>query len=391
LLFKDILFPPHKLIVALTNFHLVSGAEVTDNNALISHLQDSLNVYKKDIELRKSVCPEVRDSSQARKLGEKVGAHIVIWGSIEKTSLEAEIIPHITIVRPLGKLKLEARQPQRMTISLARLDQIEFKERKARQITDAVLFILGLAKYELNKYQEAIQVFESIQNKNAEILLYIGNGYSFLPKPDFLKAATAYEMTVQMDSNLAQAYCNWGAALGNLGGHEEATGKFMEALRLNPNDDKAYFNWGVCLMKLGKNEEAIEKFREALRLNPDHAESYYNWGVALLNLKKNEEAIEKYKETARLDPKYDKAYYNWGLALGSLGRYEEATEKLERAIQINPKFAKAHRGLGATLIFLDRKEEAKKEFLTALELFRKQGRDEDVRKVEELLKELEGK
>jgi tetratricopeptide (TPR) repeat protein len=185
---QSILFPPNKLVVAITNFHLVSGAETTDNNALISHLQDSLKVYKNDIELKDSVYHEVRDSTQARILGERIDAHIVIWGSIEKTSTEAEIIPHITIVQPLGKMKLEQKQPEPTTnISIAELEQIAFRKRKAREITDVVLSILGLAKYRIEKYEESIEIFEKIQYKNAEIFFSIGNSYMFLPKPGFLR------------------------------------------------------------------------------------------------------------------------------------------------------------------------------------------------------------
>jgi len=384
-------YKAQKLVVALTNFHLVSGAETTDNNALISHLQDSLSVYKNDIELLKKVYPVVRDSLEACKLGEREGANIVVWGSIEKTSIEAEIIPHITIVRPLGKMKLEARQPEEVKISITELNNIDFKKRKAREITDVILFILGFAKYELDKYQEVIMVFDNIQNKNAEIFFYVGNCYLLQPKPDFIKAIDSYQRALTEDSNLVVPYSNWGVALANLGKDEEAIEKYKEATRLNPKDTEAHNNWGNALVRLGKHEEAIEKYKETVRLNPKYDKAYYNWGVALGNLGKNEEAIGKYKKAIRLNPNYGTAYYNWGIALGKLGNNEKAISKYKEAIRPNPNLAEAYGNLGVSLMKLGRKEEAKKEFLIALELFRKQGRSEDVKRVEELLKGLEGK
>ncbi|MCK4427413.1 MAG: tetratricopeptide repeat protein, partial [candidate division Zixibacteria bacterium] len=269
---KDILFPPSplkKLIVALTNFHLVSGAETTDNNALISHLQDSLKVYKKDVELKDSVYPEVRDSTQARELGERINAHIVIWGSIEKTSIEAEIIPRITIVQPLGKMKLEQRQPEpAMNISIAELKQIAFRKRKAREITDVVLSILGLAKYRIEKYEESIEILEKIQYKNEEIFFSIGNSYMFLPKPCLFR----------------------GVALGDSVRYEKAMENYKKGLQLKPDYAEAHNNLGLSLKKLKRCVEAEKEYRGALRIDPDYAVAHYNLGVLLLELKRYEEA-----------------------------------------------------------------------------------------------------
>ena len=385
-----------------------------------------MNVYKNDIELKKSVYPEVRDSTEARKLGEKENANIVIWGSIEKTYVEAEIIPRLTIVRPLGKMKLEARQLEpTIKISIAELDHIDFKKRKAREITDVVLFILGFAKYDFEKYQEAIAVFESIQNKNAETFFSLGNCYAFLKKPDLLKATEAYQSAIEEDSNFVKAYYNWGTALNSLGRHEDAIERFKQTVRINPKYGNAYCNWGVALYELGKYEDAIKKFKEAtlidpndaetycnwggvlgslgqhaeaiekykvaVRINPNDADAYSNWGVALGGLGRCEEAIEKYKKAIQLNPKNEKAYLNWGVTLGNLGRHDEAMEKFKQAIQIDPNYAKAHDNIGITLMILGRKEEAKGKFLRAKELFKRQGRDKDVKEVEGLLKELERK
>jgi tetratricopeptide (TPR) repeat protein len=278
---QSILFPPNKLVVALTNFHLVSGAETTDNNALISHLQDSLKVYKNDIELKDSVYPEVRDSTQARELGERINAHIVIWGSIEKTSKEAEIIPHITIVQPLGKMKLEQRQPEPTTnISIAELEQITFRKRKAREITDVVLSILGLAKYNIKKYEESIEILEKIQNKNAELFFYIGNSYMFLPKPGHLK----------------------GVALGD-----------SEALRINPEDADAHNNLGNLLKELKRYDEAEKEYKEAFRINPDYALAHNNLGNLFKELKRYDKAENEYEEALRINPDLAEGHNNLGI------------------------------------------------------------------------------
>lgn len=157
------------------------------------------------------------------------------------------------------------------------------------------------------------------------------------------------------------------------------------AFQLDPNFTQAYNNWGVILINLGKEDETIEKFEETVRLNQNYLEAYQSLQLALENLGRYEDAV-------KLNLNLAEAYYKWGAALCDLGKYEETIEKLERAIKINPNYAQAHKFLGKIFMFyVHRKEEAKKQFLIALELYRKQGRDEDVKMVEELLKVLEGK
>ena len=398
---KDILFPPNKLVVALTNFHLVSSAETTDNNALISHLQDSLKVYKNDIKLIDSVYPEVRDSTEARELGERVKAHLVIWGSMEKTSKEAEIIPHITIVQPLGKMKLEQRQPEPATnISIAELEQITFRKRKAREITDVVLSILGLAKYGMGKYEASIENLENIQHKSAEIFFYIANSYMFLPKPGFVrsvalsdsvryeKAMENYKEVLWINPDLAEAHNNLGVLLEKLKRYSEEEKEYREALRVNPDFARAHNNLGSLLSELERYPEAEKEYREALRINPDFAETHYNLGVLLKELKRYKDAEKEYKEALRINPDDAWAHNNLGVLLYELKRYPEAEKEYKEALRIKPDFAEAYFNLGILLKGLNRKDEAKREFEVARDLFRKQGKEEDAKIAEGFLKEL---
>ena len=67
------------------------------------------------------------------------------------------------------------------------------------------------------------------------------------------------------------------------------------------------------------------------------------------------------------------------------GEYNKAIKHYREAIRMDPDLAEAHTNLGVVFQTTDRLENAKKEFGTAKELFRSQGRDADVKKVEELL------
>lgn len=372
-----VFFPSKNLIVALANFHLVSGLEEPDNKALISHLQDSLRVYKDDIELKDSVYPEVRDSVKARELGKKKGAHIVIWGSMEKTEIEAEIIPRITIVQSLGKVKLDIRQYElRKKISIAELQQIEFRKTIAREITDVILFILGLAKYKKAKIQESLEIFRKIQNKNAEILLYIGNAYVLLMPPDFKLAAESYELATKLDSSLTQAYLNWGVALSYTGDNEEAIEKFKKVVEVKPDYAPAYYNRGVALGNLGRYQEEIDMYDSAITLDPHDPLIYINWGVVLMGLGEKqkdvewyyEQAIQKFELAVSIDQTSGTAHLNWGSALCRLGRYLQALDKFKRATEIDPRDAEAYSNWAGALNRLEKDKEAEAKAKKALNI-----------------------
>jgi len=71
-----------------------------------------------------------------------------------------------------------------------------------------------------------------------------------------------------------------------------------------------------------------------------------------------------------------------------LKNYLEAEKEYRTAIKINPDDAEVYANLGLLYIEMGKKEEAKKELQKAKELFKKQGREEDVIKIEDILKDL---
>ena len=63
--------------------------------------------------------------------------------------------------------------------------------------------------------------------------------------------------------------------------YDRAIENYRKATELKPDYAQAYYNWGVALGELGRYEEEIERYRKAIELKPDYAEAYVNWGVAL--------------------------------------------------------------------------------------------------------------
>ena len=150
----------------------------------------------------------------------------------------------------------------------------------------------------------------------------------------------------------------------------QASEKFAEAVRVNPDEQAAWCNWGNVLLtqartKSGEEADALfartgEKYAEAVRIKPDDHDTWNNWGTALLDQARTKsdaeadelfaQAGEKYAEAVRIKPDDHDAWNNWGNALLAQAKtktgaeadalFAQAGEKLKAAEQI-------HEGAGA--------------------------------------------
>ena len=128
-------------------------------------------------------------------------------------------------------------------------------------------------------------------------------------------------------------------------------------------------------------------------MNEDYkrAEVYMSLAIAYLKLQdvgKGERYFKKVLEVKRRLNDYvgiSRDYKRFGDFSVFKGEYNKAIKHYREAIRMDPDLAEAHTNLGVVFQTTDRPENAKKEFVTAKELFKSQGRDADVKKVEELL------
>ena len=157
------------------------------------------------------------------------------------------------------------------------------------------------------------------------------------------------------------------------------------ALLVELEDAEHLFYLGNSFDEKKDYKNAEKCYRKSLEFDPDYAEAHNNLGVLLKYLGRYDEAEEEYREAIRADPDLALAHYNLGILLNGLERYDEAEKEHREAIRIYPYLAEAHANLGILFSRTKRPKDAKKEFEIAKELFENQGREEDVKKVEELL------
>ncbi|MHC1599724.1 MAG: tetratricopeptide repeat protein [Candidatus Methanospirareceae archaeon] len=199
------------------------------------------------------------------------------------------------------------------------------------------------------------------------------------------EAEEEWRETIRVDPDYAAAHSNLGGLLHDQGRYDEAEEEWRVAIRVDPDYAAAHSNLGILLNNQGRYNEAEEEYRDAIRADPDLAAAHSNLGVLLGNQGRYDEAEKEYRDAIRADLDDAAAHYNLGNLLRDRGRFDEAEAEYRNAIQAYPDYADAHGNLGSLFLITERPEEAKKEFEVAKELFKSQGRDEDVKKVEELL------
>ena len=248
------------------------------------------------------------------------------------------------------------------------------------------LFYLGNAFYEKKDHESAEKCYRKSSEFNPDnAAAHYNLGILLQDMERYGEAKEEYREAIRADPDNAAAHYNLGILLKDLERYDEAEKEYREAIRANPDDAIAHYNMGVLLDDLRRYDGAEEEYREAMRADPDYTAAYSNLGALLSDLKRYEEAEEEYREAIRTDLDYAIAHYNLGVLLQDMERYDEAEEEYREAIRINPYLAAAHYNLGELLSETERPEDAKKEFEIAKELFEKQGREADVKKVEELL------
>jgi|GEM_PF-2789144 len=309
---------------------------------------------------------------------------------------------------------------------LRQYDQSETEYRRVLRIVPSFVHArnnLAVVLVKLRRYDEAEQELRKTLDIDPSFVKARNNlGFLLARLKRYEPAEKEYRGAIRMNPNYVKARYNLVSLLLELGRDQEAKEEFAHILRITPERDQAHVNLGNRLAQLGRYKKAEEEYLEALRINPAHCHARNNLANALVKLNRREEAEREYREVIRTNPRYVNAHHNLGSLLFEAGKYEEAQrkyrdalllephnaeyrcklgiaymasrrdeeaeEEFRIALRIDPNLGEAHVQLGLLLMVLDRKNEAKRELGTARDLFRKQGRGQEARKMEELLGQL---
>jgi len=143
---------------------------------------------------------------------------------------------------------------------------------------------------------------------------------------------------------------------------------YRRILSRDPGHADAWCNLGFVLKELGQPEAALEACGKALALAPDNPIVHCNLGGLALDGGDPQGALAHFRKALALDPVNVPALSGLSGVLGRLGRLGEALEADERALRQEPERAELHLNRGYTLMRSGRLEEAEAGLLRALAL-----------------------
>ncbi|MGH9763082.1 MAG: tetratricopeptide repeat protein, partial [Blastocatellia bacterium] len=153
---------------------------------------------------------------------------------------------------------------------------------------------------------------------------------------DYTSEVSMWSDVVRQRPNNQRAHTNLGISLASLKKTEEASGQFLEALRIDPNFELANYNFGFLLYSLGRIDEAAPYLRNAIRLSPKDAQAHYALGAVLIKQGHEEEGIREFLSTLQIDPDFAEANLQLGLEFEKQGKTDEAKRQYALAARLRP-------------------------------------------------------
>lgn len=161
---------------------------------------------------------------------------------------------------------------------------------------------MKLDRLKQNKYQIAIEKFNSGELQEAEIIL----------KNLVSKAKTDFD-----------AYNFLGIIKLTEKKYFEAIDFFEKVLELKPNHPNVRYNYGLCLQAVGEIEKAIFNYEKFLSQNKANADVLINLGLLYVSKEEYDWAEAKYKEGIEIFPEEPRLLLNYSNLLLAKARNEE--------------------------------------------------------------------
>lgn len=222
-----------------------------------------------------------------------------------------------------------------------------------------------------------------------------------LVQGDFQIANENFNIALEQDPSLVQAYIGLGRTAGAQGNWAVAQGHFQNAVTQSPESAEAHLWLGESLVRQDRGNDAIASYNRTLELIPNYPEAYFGLAQAqaaegrlaeastnieqalflepnyadalLLHAKVYEqqdqvtEAIQAYGNTIAANEDLAEPHYRRALLYIRTDRISEAREDLERAVRLQPNFPEAHYWLGRTYLIDNRSAIARDQFERAVE------------------------
>ena len=283
-------------------------------------------------------------TDDSKTIGEKLGVHYLLEGSVRKAADKVRIAVALVTAADGANVWSETYDRELKDIFAV---QSEIAGAVAKQLQVALLSQNGQTA------QLSTTATPSNQNVAAYNALLQGNFYvNRRTVEDWRKAIGYYEEAIRFDPRYALAYAKLSSAAVTLATNyapppeervaliAKARASAERALELDPNLAETHRAKALILDNVDLNSAAAEtEYRRALELAPHDAATMGNLGILSGSRGRLEEAVALYQRAIALEPLRTGSLSNLASDLTALGRYDEAEAAQRKAIELQPQSA----------------------------------------------------
>ncbi|NEP14349.1 MAG: tetratricopeptide repeat protein [Symploca sp. SIO2C1] len=356
-------FQKHQVVVLVANFRDPQQDTWGVTEDIISQLEDALvtrqhkdaSVKYDDVKVQalNETITAQEGIEVARAKGAKHHADIVLWGWYKDTNTHVKVTVKFEVLEKLHYLP--SVRTKQLIQPIAQLNSFKIQAQLPRKTSYLTLFTIGLVRYEAEDYEAAITRFtkaleilpdaeQAIAQDTAIDALYFYKGNAHYYEGELDKAIANYNLALQFNRELVEAYNNSGIAYSDKGELDLAIGKkgeldlaiadFTQALEIEPEFAEAYNNRGIVYSDKGELDLAISDYNQALKINREDAEAYNNRGSAYSDKGELDLAISDFNRALNINPEYAGAYINRAHAYTKLGDKQKAIQDLKKVAKL---------------------------------------------------------
>lgn len=221
------------------------------------------------------------------------------------------------------------------------------------------LHLLGVAVYQLGRYQEAISyLHKAVELLPNQALFQTNLGEMLRQQGQIAEAIRWGEKAVKMNPMLATAHSNLGIALYDHKEYTRAEEEHHQALALDATLLQSLNNMGSIERAKQNRLAAIEWYEKVLSINANYIETLSNLGAVLVESDRADEAAPLLERGLVMAPTSAELLSNLGLAYLKQDKLEQAKIQFNSALAHKPNYATALTGLAAVLNETDELNEA---------------------------------
>lgn len=218
-----------------------------------------------------------------------------------------------------------------------------------------VLYLLGVATYNLENWAEAAEVLaRALQLNPTHAPTACCLGHVLCKQGDSEKAQTAYAFALQIKPDYTEALCHLAELLESMGERAEAKERCLQWHALEPDNAQPL----LALARLAEAENNAEDVQQwakgALDLRPNDPEALCLMGSAALAREALEEAEALYRKALEQQPQNPFPHYYLGVIFYRQKKYAWALGAFQTTLTLKKDLLNAHLMRGKTAVQLRR-------------------------------------